>query len=168
MQEHLFGWSRSNKRGTSAWGGPATPSISTDHSRLGTPDVSDDEGHGDYEDLLGYLHAAQSNAGAKKRLKSARSSFADLQQLKSPTAGTTATIPRSSSGLRLRQVDGGVAPMTPSPESPTYRTGSRPRRQSLTDNVEVGRIGDVPQREPFEQATEELNRENSMNRLKSE
>ncbi|KZV88840.1 hypothetical protein EXIGLDRAFT_678483 [Exidia glandulosa HHB12029] len=159
LDEHLFGWSRSARRGTSAWGGLATPSLSTEHSRHGTPDASDDEGHGDYEDLLGYLHAAQNGTGGKKRLKSARSSFADLQQLKSPTTGSSTAFPRSSSGLRLRQVDGGVAPMTPSPESPTFRTGSRSRRQSLTDNVEVVRIGEVPSAEPFGEATAELNEE---------
>lgn len=174
IDQYLFGWSRSARRGTSAWGGPATPSISTEPSRHGTPDASDDEDHGDYEDLLGYLHVAQAQhgTGGKKRIKSARSSFADLQQLKSPkmTSSSTAfaSSQPSSSGLRLRQVDGSIPSATPSPDSPTFRAGSRSRKHSLIANVDVERLGEVPQREPFDEATEELNHENSLNRLKSE
>ncbi|KAF8188418.1 glycerol-3-phosphate O-acyltransferase [Pholiota molesta] len=44
IDERLFGWSRSSKRGTSAWGGPVD-----DISRINTPDDSDEEDTGDYD-----------------------------------------------------------------------------------------------------------------------
>ncbi|TFY74185.1 hypothetical protein EWM64_g9828, partial [Hericium alpestre] len=47
LDERLFGWSRSAQRGTSAWAGGTR---SQDISRAATPDVSDEEDTGDYDD----------------------------------------------------------------------------------------------------------------------
>ncbi|KAH7107845.1 glycerol-3-phosphate O-acyltransferase [Auriculariales sp. MPI-PUGE-AT-0066] len=168
IDEHLFGWSRSSKRGTSALFGASTPAVSTPGaSRPATPEVSDDDGHGDYEDLLGYLSTAQE--GNKKRLRSARSSYADLQQLKSPISSTalSSSVPAVSGGLRLRQPGAnGDSSKTNSPDSPTFRTGTRSRKASLSDNVDVKRLEVVPPKASFEDATNELNQENRIQRDK--
>jgi len=138
-------------------------------TREGTPDVSDDEGTGDYEDLLGYLSTAQDST--KKRLRSARSSYADLQNLKTPAAASTTgmtTITVLSGGLKLR-MPGDSGSANHSPDSPTMRTGTRSRKASLSGSVDVKRLEVLPQEEQtFAEATAELNRENSMNRRKVE
>jgi glycerol-3-phosphate O-acyltransferase / dihydroxyacetone phosphate acyltransferase len=71
IDERLFGWSRSATRGTSAWAG------SQDISRVPTPDISDDEDSGDYDNVLGYLPVYEGRSN-----RSRQSSFADLQKLK--------------------------------------------------------------------------------------
>lgn len=45
--------------------------------------------------------------------------------------------------------------------------GRRSRRNSLTDNVTVKRIGELSPVEHFKEATDDLNRENSLNRRRS-
>src|SRR6266446_10402484 len=50
IDERLFGWSRSATRGTSAWGGNVE-----DLSRVNTPDDSDEEDTGDYDNVVGLV-----------------------------------------------------------------------------------------------------------------
>ena len=49
IDERLFGWTRSSKRGTSAWSGVEDP------SRANTPDETDEEDAGDYDDVVGLI-----------------------------------------------------------------------------------------------------------------
>jgi len=94
IDERLFGWSKSARRGTSVWSGATTDP----GSRLTTPEDTDDEDTGDYDNVVGLLHDAHSAAGQKA--KSRQSSYADLQRLRVsssdrlnlnvPTASTTA------------------------------------------------------------------------------
>ena len=73
FDEHLFGWSRNSKHGTSAWS-----SFSGDESsRLATPDETDEEDIGDYDNVVGIVTSTEDT-----RLQSHRSSYADLQKLK--------------------------------------------------------------------------------------
>jgi len=94
IDERLFGWSKSARRGTNAWSGSATD----EGSRLPTPEDTDDEDMGDYDNVVGVIHDDQSPDGQK--VKSRQSSYADLQRLRvsssdrlnlnSPIASTTA------------------------------------------------------------------------------
>lgn len=79
MDERLFGWSRSAKRNLSSTGSASGPA-----SHFGTPDVSDDEdeGLGDYENVIGYLHKYEQDSQPKKGSRSHHTSYADLQQLR--------------------------------------------------------------------------------------
>ncbi|KAJ8594325.1 glycerol-3-phosphate O-acyltransferase [Rhizopogon salebrosus TDB-379] len=140
IDERLFGWSRSPKSGTSAWGG-STPNH--DNSRPVTPDLSDDEDHGDYDHAVNFISAYEDASRHKPR--SRQGSYADLQRLRmtattQPTASSTSSSLRSNEALHMRQ-------------------GSRQRKQSLSDLVPVERIGTVDRREPFEDATTNLNNE---------
>jgi glycerol-3-phosphate O-acyltransferase/dihydroxyacetone phosphate acyltransferase len=78
VDERLFGWSHSAKLNA-----PSTSSASGAASHFGTPDVSDDEeeGLGDYEDVIGYLHNYEQDPQPKGS-KSHRTSYADLQLLR--------------------------------------------------------------------------------------
>ena len=84
LDERLFGWSRSARRGTSAWGGQ----VSSSTSRVASPDASDDEDHGDYDNVLGYLPTIVGDAvsglglARSKTPKSLRGSFADLPSVR--------------------------------------------------------------------------------------
>jgi glycerol-3-phosphate O-acyltransferase/dihydroxyacetone phosphate acyltransferase len=135
IDERLFGWSRSPKSGTSAWGG-STPSH--DSSRPVTPDLSDDEDHGDYDHAVNFISAYED--ASRRKPRSRQGSYADLQRLRmtpntQQTAPPSSSSPRSNEGLHMR----------------------RQRKQSLSDLVPVERIGTVDRREPFEDATTSLN-----------
>lgn len=78
LDERLFGWSQSSKRETSAWGGFS----SQEASRLPTPETSDREDEGDYDNVLGCLPTESDGSPSHSRPRSLRSSYADLQQLK--------------------------------------------------------------------------------------
>lgn len=119
IDERLFGWSRSAKRGTSVWGG-----LSGDEaSRVGTPDDTDDEDSGDYDDVVGVLPSEEQQSLGQK--SSRQSSFADLQRLR--------LSPYSSSSLGLLK---GTTPTTPTKESPTSTDGGlRIRHRDKTDNL---------------------------------
>lgn len=133
IDERLFGWSRSSKRGTSAWNGE-------DYSRINTPDDSDDEDHGDYDNVIGMFSPLIDEQGLKsttqKTTRSRQSSYADLQRLR--MAPMTSTLSRSS------QDDTGH---------------HRERRASLNNGVAVTRIAQVDKQEPFSEATQDLNKE---------
>jgi glycerol-3-phosphate O-acyltransferase / dihydroxyacetone phosphate acyltransferase len=108
-----------------------------------TPDLSDDEDHGDYDHAVNFISAYEDASRHKPR--SRQGSYADLQRLRM-TATTQPAASSTSSGLR-------------SNEALHMRQGPRQRKQSLSDLVPVERIGTVDRREPFEDATTNLNNE---------
>lgn len=77
-----------------------------------------------------------------------RSSYADLQQLKT-------TTPLIATGVNARH-GGGLSPTYAEDMLHTHRE----RKGSLNNVVPVERIGHVDPEEPFREATEELNSEN--------
>ena len=140
IDERLFGWSRSAKRGTSAWGGHVD-----DLSRINTPDDSDEEDTGDYDNVVGLLGTDEQSLASHKS-RSRQSSYADLQRLR-------------------------MAPLTTqqnrfSDDSSTQRLTHRNRRASLDDGVKVSRIAAVDPKETFSEATEDLNAEISQSKSK--
>ncbi|KAL4067595.1 hypothetical protein V8B97DRAFT_2092053 [Scleroderma yunnanense] len=140
IDERLFGWSRTAKRGTSVWG-ESTPG--RDSSRAGTPDESEEEDHGDYDHVINFIPAYEDASRGKPR--SRQGSYADLQRLRMTHANQPST-PQTSSGVQV--VEG---------QLPHIR--SRKRKESLSDLVPVGRIADVDRQEAFEEATKDLNKE---------
>lgn len=144
IDERLFGWSRSAKCGTSAWGG-STPT--QDSSRPATPDLSDDEDHGDYDHAVNYISAYED--ASRHKVRSRQGSYADLQRLRM-TATTQLNASSSSSSLRTNES-----------QSLHMRQGSRQRKQSLSDLVPVERIGSVDRQETFKDVTTSLNKEAS-------
>ncbi|EKM82709.1 hypothetical protein AGABI1DRAFT_34488 [Agaricus bisporus var. burnettii JB137-S8] len=141
IDERLFGWSRSAKHGTSAWLG-----LSGDEaSRIGSPDETDEEDTGDYDDVVGIIVPSDDvNAKAKSRANS----YADLQRLRH--SHISFTKPKSSASppaLSSRDVDC----LPPS----KHRT----RRRTLLDNVAVERIAALDGHELFCDATQALNSE---------
>jgi len=136
LDERLFGWSRSSARGTSAWGG-----ISAEGSRIGTPNDSEDEDAGDYEDVISLLPTSTDQKVSKPR--SRQSSYADLQRLR------LSALSASSS-----------------PNSPTENRMPRQRKASLSDGVPVERIAAVDPSEQFDDATQGLNDEISIKKRK--
>jgi glycerol-3-phosphate O-acyltransferase / dihydroxyacetone phosphate acyltransferase len=183
LDERLFGWSRSTRRGTSAWAGN-TAASSRATSRMASPDVSDDEDHGDYDNVLGYLPSIVGDAAGKLGLsrgrtpKSLRGSFADLPSVRRAEEDRARLgdgkkkSQQSSPLLSVRQVPPSptisTAQLPPSPTLATRSPGSRRRKMSLTDSVPVERIGQLDKEESFEEATEELNRENEERRYKQQ
>jgi glycerol-3-phosphate O-acyltransferase / dihydroxyacetone phosphate acyltransferase len=166
LDERLFGWSSSSKRGTSAWAG--SPSGET--TRVGTPEHSDGEDAGDYEHVLGVL--PPSGTVSPHRSRSRAGSYADLQKLRLSKPGArgaaaTLLIPSTTSATssaRNTAVDSpqnsGTGTDGSAPGSPTDSIRSRHgRKSSLSDGVPVGRIAAVPRRESFDSATRELRRE---------
>lgn len=132
LDERLFGWSKSSTRGTSAWGG-----ISTDASRIGTPNDSEDEDAGDYDNVIAFLPGSAPQAASKPR--SRQGSYADLQRLRTTGLSTSST--------------------QNSPLSPTDNRLPRHRKASLSDGVPVQRIAAVAPNEQFDRATDGLNDE---------
>ncbi|KAJ7343517.1 glycerol-3-phosphate O-acyltransferase, partial [Mycena albidolilacea] len=132
LDERLFGWSKSSTRGTSAWGG-----ISTDASRIGTPNDSEDEDAGDYDNVIAFLPGSAPQAASKPR--SRQGSYADLQRLRTTGLSTSST--------------------QNSPLSPTDNRLPRQRKASLSDGVPVQRIAAVAPNEQFDRATDGLNDE---------
>lgn len=144
IDERLFGWSRSAKSGTSAWGG-STPT--QDSSRPVTPELSDDEDHGDYDHAVNYISAYED--ASRHKVRSRQGSYADLQRLRM-TATTQPSASWSLSGLRPNDS-----------QALHMRQGLRQRKQSLSDLIPVERIGSVDRRETFEDVTTSLNKEAS-------
>ncbi|KAG6890723.1 hypothetical protein C0995_005096 [Termitomyces sp. Mi166 len=134
IDERLFGWSHSARRGTSVWSGMS----GDESSRIGTPDQSDDEDTGDYDNVIGVVSATDELL-VTQRPKSRQSSFADLQRLRS-----LPTVP--DQGLHPRH---------------------RSRKDSLSDSVHVARLAAVNRTETFPQATDNLNNEINRNRSKN-
>jgi len=104
FDERLFGWSRNSKHGTSAWSGFS----GDESSRLGTPDETDEEDIGDYDNVVGIVTSTEDT-----RLQSHRSSYADLQRLKcilppvnarqDTSAGALETTPESIDNHQKRK-----------------------------------------------------------------
>jgi len=142
IDERLFGWSRSATRGTSAWSGLSTPTHDPSHS--GTPNETDDEETPDYDNVLG-IFPDQEHLGVPRGTtsRSRNNSYADLQRLRMANAEV------SSSGTYL-PADG---------EGLHSRGGHRSRKHSLTDSVPVDRIAAISGREPFSDATSDINNE---------
>ncbi|PPQ78091.1 hypothetical protein CVT25_015625 [Psilocybe cyanescens] len=146
IDERLFGWSRSATRGTSAWGGHVD-----DLSRINTPDDSDEEDTGDYDNVVGLLGAGdEQHLAAVYKSRSRQSSFADLQRLR--MAPMTAQKPAQ----RSEKAD--------EDSEAASRLTHRTRRASLSDGVAVTRIAAVVRKEPFEEATQDLNAEISQSK----
>ncbi|CAL1704813.1 unnamed protein product [Somion occarium] len=144
LDERLFGWSRSARRGTSAWAGSA----SNDISRAATPEGSSDE-EGDY-DTLNYLEVP-----SRSKSRSRQGSYADLTRIRKSSNASTTSLPVPARGEELR--------MTSASASDTnilhMRYGPRTRRASLSDIVSVERIGALDRAESFPDATDEINQE---------
>lgn len=184
LDERLFGWSRSARRHGGVSG--ATSRATSNH---GTPEGSDDEEIGDYDNVLGYLHTYENNP-LSRRSRSHHASYADLQQLRRnehsleppasyPSDGAISVESsfkgtgrmRSRSEINLSQLAPVYHKMTASASrSPEASTPSSPtsdrmylrrqRRESLTDGVSVERIAALSPSGSFHDVTEDLNREN--------
>ncbi|KAI0306605.1 glycerol-3-phosphate O-acyltransferase [Multifurca ochricompacta] len=143
LDERLFGWSRSAGRGTSAWAG--LPPLSRDISRTASPEASDDEDTGDYDNVLSVLRSDDGHITPNRaRSRSQHGSYADLQKLR-----MTGTQWQSQSPNWPTQ-----------PGSPTEGgLHRRERRESLSDRVMVERIGALDPREHFKDCTDDINSE---------
>jgi glycerol-3-phosphate O-acyltransferase / dihydroxyacetone phosphate acyltransferase len=143
LDERLFGWSRSAKRGTSAWGGSAD-----EHSRVGTPDDTDDEDAGDYDNVIEHLDTLTHKS------KSRQNSYADLQRLR---ATSSAISPYSSLSPSSRT--------SPTAEKDgLHFRHHRDRKNSLSDSVPVVRIAAMDREDAFENVTLHLNDEIQQNK----
>ncbi|KIY50875.1 glycerol-3-phosphate O-acyltransferase [Fistulina hepatica ATCC 64428] len=148
LDERLFGWSRSAKRGTSAWLGHADPS-----SHTASPDNSDDEDGGDYDNVLGLVQGKSSTGYGRSR----QSSYADLHKLRTRNvppqpqpASSTSTSAMSSPIVVESETEGETH------DSPLRH---RVRKPSLSDRIPVKRIAAVDRHEQFPEATSDLNQE---------
>lgn len=140
LDERLFGWSRSAKRGTSAWGG------GSEHpSRMGTPSVSDDEDGGDYDNVIGMLSPHEEQMSMAGNPRSRQSSYADLQRLRMAPLSNQPQPP--------------LQDMPPADEGSPTQLHHRLRRSSLSDGVAVSRIAAEDPSETFPEATRHLNEE---------
>lgn len=116
--------------------------------------------------MLGYLPGYEgTHTPNRHRSRSTNGSYADLQKLRLTKTGasSTTTLPRPSETLDAHAHDAShvsfkTAAASP-PSSPTDSAHRRPRKSSLSDGVPVEWIGAVDRKEPFDEATEELNRE---------
>ncbi|KAI0256667.1 glycerol-3-phosphate O-acyltransferase [Lactifluus subvellereus] len=143
LDERLFGWSRSAGRGTSAWAGPLPRS--RDISRAPSPEVSDDEDTGDYDNVLGILRSDADDGHLtpnRARSRSLHGSYADLQKLR-------------MTGAQGQSPHWPVQPGSPTEGGPHRRE----RRASLSDGVTVERISALDPQEQFKECTEDINNE---------
>jgi len=139
---------------------------SVETSRVGSPDISDDEDHGDYDNVLGFLpNIASSPTGLSRQPKSLRGSFADLPSVKSRENLAPLKSQPSSPAVNMTPH---LSPFVPGDSSGVTLTHRRPshreRKASLSDNVPVERIGRIDHDETFKEATKELNQENEARR----
>ncbi|KAI0273599.1 glycerol-3-phosphate O-acyltransferase [Gloeopeniophorella convolvens] len=153
LDERLFGWSRSAERGTSAWAGPQPRS--QDISRAPSPDASDDEDTGDYDNVLDLLRPVEGQpTPSRARSRSQHGSYADLQKLR--MTGNPGQ-PQGKPAIAAAQPD--------EPDSPTEDSlHRRQRRASLSDRVAVERIGALDRQEPFRDCTDDINSEIQQNK----
>ncbi|KAF8654085.1 hypothetical protein AX16_003618 [Volvariella volvacea WC 439] len=153
IDERLFGWSRSARRGTSAWSGAS----GDEASRVGTPDDTDEEDTGDYDTVIipgGYTDDPFVFAKTRSR----QSSYADLQRLRLTPLAPSNTSKNSS-------------PLTSAVDNDNdtglhFRQNHRVRKESLSDGVPVKRIAEIDGQEPFADATQDLNNEISMRKAR--
>ncbi|ESK96944.1 glycerol-3-phosphate o-acyltransferase [Moniliophthora roreri MCA 2997] len=155
IDERLFGWSKSARRGTSAWGGVAID----EPSRAGTPDDSDEEDAGDYDNVLGLL-SGHGEQQLKSRSRS--SSYAELQRLR-----LTSNSPLAHSSQFGMTQNPATSPTTEIDQL-HFGAGRRNRKPSLSDKVPVERLAGLDRQEPFVAATDDLNEEIRHKREKSE
>jgi len=144
IDERLFGWSRSAKRGTSAWGGG-----SEYPSRAATPSVSDDEETGDYDHVIRLLPPHEEQSSTNGNIRSRQNSYADLQRLRMAPLSQIQTS-------QMPPLDMSTADDS-SPTQLHHRI--RSRRQSLSKDVSVSRIAAEDPTETFSEATQKLNEE---------
>lgn len=140
LDERLFGWSRSAKRGTSAWGGG-----SEYPSRAVTPTLSDDEETGDYDHVIRLVPPHEEQSSNSGNVRSRQSSYADLQRLRMAPLSQVQIPP-----LDVSMADN---------NSPTQLHRIRNRRPSLSKDVAVSRIAAGDPNEIFPEATQKLNEE---------
>ena len=127
LDERLFGWSRSAKRSHTTGS-----TSSRNSSGPTTPETSDLEEVGDYDDILGYVEGH-----GNPRARSHQNSYADLQKLRhAVTKVSGEEVVVVAEGLHYRQ-----------------------RKASLSAMVPVERIGALSREECFDEATEDLNQE---------
>jgi glycerol-3-phosphate O-acyltransferase / dihydroxyacetone phosphate acyltransferase len=155
IDERLFGWSRSAKHGTSAWGGGAH-----DVSHAGTPDETDEEDGGDYDDVIELIPGGwedQLNSPRTQKSRSRQGSYADLQKLR------MSLVDKSAVDTNSLHVHSSTSSTSQSPatevEGLHFRHRHRDRRMSLSDQVSVERIAAVDPKEAFGDATHEINDE---------
>lgn len=120
MDERLFGWSRTARRGTD------TPA-----NRLQTPDESEEEDYWDYDHVINFIPAYEDASLGK--LRGRQGSYADLQRLRMGSGNQT-SIPVSSSGV---QISGGQS----------VHIRSRKHKEHLSDLVPVNYITTADQTE---------------------
>jgi glycerol-3-phosphate O-acyltransferase/dihydroxyacetone phosphate acyltransferase len=150
IDERLFGWSRSADRGTSVWGGSSVEEV----SRAVTPDGTDDEDAGDYDNVLGFIPTFQEQPNAQKS-RSGQSSYADLQKLR--MAAADGQQYEYGPEHPARNTSSSLLPSPPAEiDGLHFRQGHRDRKKSLSDGVSVGRIAALDRREPFEDATHDI------------
>ncbi|KAK7467110.1 Glycerol-3-phosphate/dihydroxyacetone phosphate acyltransferase [Stygiomarasmius scandens] len=144
IDERLFGWSRSAKRGTSAWAG-----THDEPSRAGTPEDSEEEDAGDYDNVIGFI-PGHDDSRPGSRSRSRTSSYADLQRLRFSATSPISSTQSSSMTSPSAELDG-----------LKFHTGQghRERRPSLSDDVPVRRLAAVDRQEPFVEATGIINEE---------
>ncbi|OSD01601.1 glycerol-3-phosphate O-acyltransferase [Trametes coccinea BRFM310] len=154
LDERLFGWSRSAKRGTSAWTGTQSQEI----SRAATPDVSDEEDEPDYDNLIVSLGDGSSLI---TRPRSQRSSYADITRLRrTSSAANTNSMAFTPTSPTITATATATGEQTaPDAEGLHFRGQTRVRKESLSDTVPVEIIGQVDREEPFKDATKDLNSE---------
>jgi glycerol-3-phosphate O-acyltransferase/dihydroxyacetone phosphate acyltransferase len=142
IDERLFGWSRSSKRGTSVWNGVEDP------SRTNTPEESDEEDAGDYDDVVGLIPPNDDQDKSRSR----QNSYADLQRLRQDSASFTHPLKsdvKASNTLNMdRQLE--------KPEE-SSRLLHRPRKSTLSSDVPVESIAAIDPTMAFSDATESLN-----------
>lgn len=110
---------------------------------MGTPEDTDDEDAGDYDNVIEHLDTLTYKA------KSRTSSYADLQRLRVTAATSSASGPYSPPNTTSTVEKDGLH----------IRHGQRHRRMSLSDSVPVERIAAMDRNDDFENATLNLNDE---------
>jgi len=158
IDERLFGWTRSSTRGTSAWSGVDDP------SRTNTPDETDEEDAGDYDNVIGLIPPNDDQGLATSKSRSRQSSYADLQRLRQNSTGTSGLPHSSKSHVTSSTLN---VDCQHDQLSDSSRLLHRPRRQSLSDDVRVERIAAIDPTKTFRDATESLNEEVTQAKLKS-
>jgi glycerol-3-phosphate O-acyltransferase / dihydroxyacetone phosphate acyltransferase len=148
----LFGWSRSAKHGTSAWGGGVH-----DVSHAGTPDETDDEDAGDYDDVIELIPGGwedQLTLPRNQKSRSRQGSYADLQKLRMSLADKSTVNTNSSVHSTTSS-----ASASPAKEMEGLQFRHRDRCMSLSDQVSVERLAAVDRQETFVHATHSINDE---------
>jgi glycerol-3-phosphate O-acyltransferase / dihydroxyacetone phosphate acyltransferase len=139
IDERLFGWTRSSKRGTSVWSDVEDP------SRANTPDETDEEDVGDYDNVIGLIPANDDQC-------SRQNSYADLQRLRLNPTSATHPLKSDAKCSNTQNMDRQRDQLEES-----SRLLHRPRRPSLSDDVPVERIAAIDSSMVFSDATESLN-----------